>query len=162
MLLEQLANLSQIIGTIAVVVTLIYLAVQVRQGSQILRSDSKHAQLGTDQHGIYLFVEYPELSQLYCQENTPSLKEKTRLLFWIIANMRAREYEWIQYKNGVMDEESWLTYRDVIYFVLGTERARSLWDMTRGFFNDGFVAMVSEMINGTPTIDFWKQLEAIE
>jgi hypothetical protein len=39
--------------------------------------------------------------------------------------MRAREYEWLQYKNGAITKETWETYRGVIYFVLGTERSRA-------------------------------------
>ena len=66
----------------------------------------------------------------FSQRETPSFEEKTKLIFWMIGQMRAREYEWLQYKSGAMDKESWESYRGVIYFVLGTERARALWGLT--------------------------------
>jgi hypothetical protein len=34
----------------------------------------------------------------------------------------------------------------VIFFVLGTQRARALWSLTAQYFNAEFVAMVSDMI----------------
>jgi len=43
--LEQIAHIAEIIGQIAVIVTLVYLAAQVRQGAQILWSESRQAQV---------------------------------------------------------------------------------------------------------------------
>ena len=161
MTLEQLANLAEIVGTAAVVITLIYLAMQVRQGAQILWSESRQAQVAYDQGGVYKFVEFPELGRLFSQVETPTSEEKTRLLFWMIGQMRAREHEWLQYRSGALDEETWVSYRDVIYFLLGTRRARALWDLCSPYFNPDFVAMVAEMIGGVPEIDFWEKLESI-
>lgn len=162
MTLEQYAYLAEIIGVIVVVVTLIYLSVQVRQGAELLRSESRQAQVANDQNGVYKIVEHPELGRLFSQQETPSFEEKTKLQFWIIGQMRAREHEWLQHRSGAMDEETWLSYRDVIYFLLGTERARALWDMCSPFFNPDYAEMVGKMIKEVPCIDFWEKLEAVK
>lgn len=159
--LEQLAYLAEIVGTIVVVITLIYLSVQVRQGAQILWSESRQAQVAYDQGGVYKFVEYPELGRLFSQTETPTAEEKTKLIFWMIGQLRAREHEWLQYRAGALDEETWISYRDVIYFLLGTRRARELWGLCSPYFNQDFVAMVSKMIDGVPEIDFWEKLERV-
>jgi len=159
--LEQIAQIAEIIGQIAVIVTLLYLAAQVRQGAQILWSESRQAQVAYDQGGVYKFVEYPELGRLFSQDEKPSFAEKTRLLFWMIGQMRAREHEWLQYRSGALDEETWISYRDVIYFLLGTKRARELWGLCSPYFNPDFVEMVAKMIEGVPEIDFWEKLERI-
>ena len=162
MTLEQYAYLAEIIGVIVVVVTLIYLSVQIRQGAELLRSESRQAQVANDQNGVFRFVEHPELGRLFSQQETPSVEEKTMLQFWIIGQMRAREHEWLQHRSGAMDEETWLSYRDVIYFLLGTERARALWDMCSPFFNPDYAEMVEKMIKDVPCIDFWEKLEAVK
>jgi len=161
MTLEQYAYLAEIIGVIVVVVTLIYLSVQVRQGAELLRSESRQAQVANDQNGVYRIVEHPELGRLFSQKETPSFEEKVRLQFWIIGQMRAREHEWLQHRSGAMDEDTWMSYRDVIYFLLGTERARALWEMCSPFFNPDFAEMVRDMMDDVPCIDFWEKLEAI-
>jgi len=161
MTFEQTAYLAEIIGVIVVVVTLIYLSIQVRQGAELLRSESRQAQVTNDQNGVYKFVEHPELGRLFSQKETPSFAEKTKLNFWIIGQMRAREHEWLQYKSGALDEETWLSYREVIYFLLGTERARELWDLCSPFFNSDYVEMVDKMMEGVPQIDYWEKLEAV-
>jgi len=160
-MLEQIAYVAEIIGVIVVVVTLIYLSMQIRQGAELLRSESRQAQVTNDQNGVYKFVEHPELGRLFSQKETPSFAEKTKLNFWMIGQMRAREHEWLQYRSGALDEETWLSYREVIYFLLGTERTRELWDLCSPFFNSDYVGMVGNMMEGVPQIDYWEKLEAV-
>ena len=159
--LEDIAYLAQIIGVVVVAVTLIYLTIQVRQGAQQLRSESRQAQLTNDQTGVYKYLEFPELGRIFSQPETPTKEEKTKLIFWMIGQMRAREHEWLQYRNGALDKETWESYRGVIYFVLGTERGRELWALCKSYFNAGFVEMVAGMIESVPPIDFWERLEKI-
>ena len=76
--------------------------------------------------------------------------------------MRVREYEWMQFRSGTLDEVTWLSYRGVIFFVLGTERARALWSLTAQYFNADFVAMVGDMIKEAPVIDdYWDGVERV-
>ncbi len=162
MTLEQYAYIADIAGVIVVAATLIYLAVQVHQGAQLLRSESRQAQVTNDQNGVYKFVEHPDLGRIFSQTEPPGLEEKIRLQFWIIGQMRAREHEWLQYKNGALDEETWMSYREVIFFLLGTERSRALWELCTPYFNPGFVEMVKTMAANTPTSDFWEKLEGVK
>lgn len=161
MTLEQAALVAQIAGVVVVAATLIYLAMQVHQGAQQMRSEGRQAQLTYDQTGVYKFVDFPELGRIFSQTETPSFEEKTKLFFWMIGQMRAREYEWLQYRNGAITKESWETYCGVIYFVLGTERGRALWEVCSDYFNPEFVEMVSGMMKDVPPIDLWDRLQAI-
>ncbi len=161
MTLEEYSYIADIIGVIVVVATLIYLAVQVRQGTELLRSESRQAQLSNDQAGIYQFIEHPEVGKSFTRSETLSFEEKIQLQFWIIAQMRTREHEWLQYQSGALDEVTWLSYRNVIFFVLGSERSRALWDLCSPYFNVDFVEMVGKMIEEVPYVDFWEKLEAV-
>ena len=162
MTLSDFAILSQIAGTVIVAITLIVLTLEVRQGAEQLRSGSRQTQLENDQTGIYKFVEFPQLGQLFAQKEKPTLEEKTRLLFWIIGQMRAREYEWIQHRNGAMTRESFEAYRGVIFFILGTVRGRELWGLCRGYFHPGFVAEVDVMTTKAPPMDLWARLQEVK
>jgi hypothetical protein len=162
MTLEDWAYLAQIVGVVVVIITLIYLAIQVRQGAQLLRSESRQVSLSTDQGGVYKFIEFPELGKSFASSERPSFEEKTQLFFWIIAQMRAREHEWLQYQSGALDGDTWLSYRDVIYFLLGTPRARALWELCRPYFNKAFADVVGDMIKEAPYLDIWERLEGID
>lgn len=162
MTLEQAALVAQIVGVVVVAATLIYLALQVHQGARQMRSEARQAQLTYDQTGVYKFVDFPELGRIFSQTELPSFEEKTKLFFWMIGQMRAREYEWLQYRNGAITKESWETYSGVIFFVLGTERGRALWEVCQDYFNPGFVEMVAAMMKDVPPIDLWDRLQAIQ
>lgn len=162
MTLEQIALIAQIIGVVVVAVTLIYLTIQVRQGAEQMISESRQAQLANDQTGVYKFVEFPELGRIASQGETPTFKEKTKLLFWMIGQLRAREFEYLQYKSGAMTKEAWETYRGVIFFVLGTPRTRSLWLLCKTYFNTDFVAMVDDMTRNAPATPLWDALEDLK
>jgi hypothetical protein len=162
MTLEQLSQVAEIVGFIIVVVTLIYLSVQLKQGADLLRSESRQAQVNNGLIGVYKLVEHPELGSAFSGKDEPSFADKVRLQFWIIGQMRSREHEWLQYKSGALDEETWASYRGVIYFVLGTERARALWNLCHPYFNAEFTEMVDKMLEDAPYVDFWEKLEAVE
>ncbi|MEL6789081.1 MAG: hypothetical protein AAFU58_00160 [Pseudomonadota bacterium] len=162
MTLEQLALIAQIIGVIVVAATLIHLTIQVHQGAQQMRSESRQAQLANDQTGVYKFVEFPELGRIASQPETPTFEEKTQLFFWMIGQLRAREFEYLQYKSGAMTKDAWETYRGVIYFVLGTPRTRALWPLCKTYFNKEFVDMVEDMTRDTPPTLLWDELSAVK
>ncbi|MFK8054218.1 MAG: hypothetical protein AB8F65_14720 [Woeseiaceae bacterium] len=162
MTLEQIALVAQIIGVVVVVATLIYLSIQVRQGAEQIRSESRQAQLANDQTGVYKFVEFPNLGRIASQLETPTFEEKTQLLFWMIGQLRAREFEYLQYRSGAMTKDAWETYRGVIFFVLGTPRSRAFWSLCKVYFNKDFVGMVDDMIQDTPLIGLWDELSAIQ
>lgn len=162
MTLEQVALIAQIIGVVVVAVTLIYLTIQVRQGAEQMKSESRQAQLANDQTGVYKFVEFPDLGRIASQGETPTFDEKTQLFFWMIGQLRAREFEYLQYKSGAMTKDAWETYRGVIFFVLGTPRTRALWALCKVYFNNDFVDMVDDMIRDMPTIQLWDELSDIQ
>lgn len=49
----------------------------------------------------------------------------------MIAEMRSREHEYFQYKAGLLDEDVWLSYREILSVTLGDERGRRWWKIFR-------------------------------
>ena len=160
-MLEHIVQITQIAGLIVITATLIFIALQVKQGADMMRSEARQAQITLDQEFVSRVIEHPEIGRVFSQSETPTLEEKTQLMFWIIGQLRTREHEWLQYKSGVLDKETWESYRGVIYFVLGTERSREMWELTKAYFNPEFVEMVSQMMHEVPTIDYWNSLDKI-
>lgn len=84
-------------------------------------------------------------------------------MFWIVASMRAPENEWFQYRQGALDATTWASYRQVIPFTLGTQRARAIWNLCQVFFDSEFVDIVNEMIKSEPDMTgFWQAFAAVE
>jgi hypothetical protein len=148
-------------SSLAVLITLIYLARQVRQENLLLRSEARQALVSTDQDHINRFIDHPDLAKTFAGKEPVTEDELTRMNFWIISSLRAREHEWAQYNAGALDKETWFAYSQVIYFTLGTERARQFWAACKVFFDPAFVEYVEDMIKEAPPVDYWDKVKHI-
>lgn len=160
-MLEQLVQIAELIGVVVICCTLVFIAIQVKQGADTMRSEARQAQISLDLSLVSKLVDFPEIGRAFSQSETPSFEEKTQLMFWMIGQLRTREHEWLQHKTGALDRETWESYKGVIFFVLGTPRSREFWTVTKSYFNPDFVNMVDEMMQGVPPIDYWEELQKI-
>ena len=90
---SEIAVWVEIVASLAVLVTLVFLTVQIRQTNALMRSEARQAQVVNDQEHIYKFIQHPDIAASFTSQKTIGDNEKTRLMFWIVASMRARENE---------------------------------------------------------------------
>jgi hypothetical protein len=64
--------------------------------------------------------------------------------------MRLREHEWFQYRDGILDEPTWMSYQKIIRLTLSSKRHRAWWEKMKGVFDPGFVEIVDQFIRQTP------------
>ena len=158
MSLEQLAYLAQIIGTVFVVASLVYVARQLNQNTEILKSQSRQALLTNDKVAIQIAIEGRDLYELLAKPDPLSFQDQFRLSMMLIMSLRDREYEFFQYKAGAVDEAAWLSYREIARLMLDSERKRRWWNkLGKNFFDPEFVAMVEEINANAPLDDTFTQ-----
>jgi hypothetical protein len=76
---------------------------------------------------------------------------------WLTAGLRQREFDWMQYKDGVIDEETYHAYSGVIPILLGTEATRRWWaGVGSSGFSQEFIAEVSRILEDAPPNDFFR------
>jgi len=155
MTLEELAYLAEIIGVIIIVVTLLYLAIQVRQGAHLIRSESRQAAISNTREHLLAYLDNIDLFDKLAGQEKLSRDDQLRFsVLWLI-NMRLREHEWIQYKDGILDERTWLSYREIIRITLSSKRQRTWWSKSKRLFDPDFVDLVDRFIAETPESDVW-------
>jgi len=160
----MLSALGDILGSAVVLITLIYLAIQTRQASKATQANTRQAMLAADQQPLQLIVDNPDL---YLVRFKPKLtdEEKVRLGAYLVTFVRMRESYWLQYKNGVLDEATWGSYRTSIVPFLGAQKTRIWWqryarDMNA--FDPGFIALVDELLANAPAQEQPPWLAAID
>ena len=164
MTLDEYAKLAEIVGVIVVVATLIYLAIQVRQGATLLRSEARQSQVALDLDLTYRWMEWPEIQESIGNPDKPPLESKVRIYYWLVAFFRVREYLWFQYRDGTLDEYAWHSYRNVIPFILSAQRARRYWAEFSPNFDPQFVEMVDQLV-AEPSIwgdEYWINFAATD
>ena len=79
-----------------------------------------------------------------------------RLSIIFILDMENRAFEYRQYKNGVLDEQTWLDHQHIIVENHSTVRGRKWWDQVgRNFWNQEFVDMVDALLQERESVDMY-------
>lgn len=150
MTLEDLANVGELIGGIAVVASLIYLAIQIRQNTASVRS-ATHATNTDIWTSMLIQVASPQFNEAYLHGSSgnPDLKPHQFLQFYLInrALFVAFENQFYQYSHGTLDPEIYMGYeRSFKNQLLSFPGFQIYWQLTRHEFTPEFAARVDKFI----------------
>ena len=146
MSLEDLANLGEAVGGIAVLVSLIYLALQIRQNTRAIRA-SAYQQIVDSFSTISLEISKdPSLTEIFirAQDGLAGFDdvERRRLELLMISFWRRAENLFFQSQQGTVLDEDWAGVRESLAIILQSRGQREMWTAIRGRFNPGFVSFV--------------------
>jgi hypothetical protein len=138
---------AEILSSVAILITLIYLAIEIQQSAAATQAEVRQAVVEQDQDFIALYVRSPELHLLGFQEELTD-EERTRQSFLLLSHFRMRENNWFQHQNGILDDVTWETYRRSIPSILSAKHTRAWW---RNFgverhFDPNFIAEVNALL----------------
>jgi len=148
MTFQNLADLADIVGVIVVIASLIYVAREVRQNTEMMRAESRNEIVHGHVQEILALLDYPVVMKtLFETEMDDSV---VRVHSWLTAHCRSREHEWFQFQNGALDQSAWESYSSSIPIVLSGAKARGWWDVMKRAFDEGFVVHVDELLEKSP------------
>jgi len=150
MTLEQFAYIGDITASIAVVASLIYVARQVKQNTQANFANSRNTMLEADLDVLQDGWTHPALFDWRFKSEL-TIEEKVRLEQWLIKLMRTREHQWLQLRNGLLDEQTWKAYLPGVTVNLCFPRTRAWWNFVKDRYFDGeFVSQIDRILSETP------------
>jgi len=144
MSLEQYAYISQIAGVILIVVSLAYVAKQLRQNTEIMRAASRNEVIHSQQQELRMFLEHPEVWRGVTGSEMDDAA--VRLHTWLTAHFRAREHEWFQFRRGALDQTAWKSYSSPLPLVLSRQTTRDWWELMKQAFDGEFVEQVNKLV----------------
>lgn len=155
------ASIAEIISSIAILVTLLYLAIQTQQTSDAINSQSRQSLAESAIFEQSIWLENPELSTFIVDNSIEmTFEQKVQLDSLMLLSMSRREFAFRQYQAGVLNEEVWSQEGEVIALLLGTERTRSWWNtIGKSGFDEGFANAADLIIEGKPYHQYWIDLE---
>ena len=125
MTITDLGTIANLLAAIGVLVTLIYLSRQVRQGNLLAKSQARQRMVEQTHEKLYQWKNDPALRSCFVKKTTLSQDEQETVHYFLLAAMRQREWEWFQYKDGVIGKDVYEAYHEVISLHLGIPRTRS-------------------------------------
>lgn len=127
---QKAAAMAEIISSVAIVVTLVYLSVQTQQNTKALLAVSRQAALQAELDIASDLVEYPEANARAKEERSPVDEARSQAI--VLKVLRVREFEWLQYKSGILDEASWRSYMAPMRSLFANRRARDVLKLYTG------------------------------
>lgn len=152
--LSEIALFSQIVGSIAIVVSLVYLAAQVRQNTRATQS-------ATYQSVVSKSLEI--LTPMYSEDGNVELwlrataaeadlspVEQMRFHFLMLAVFRHFDNLHYQHKHGAIESEQWQGYAHLLDGYLALPGVAAWWASNSAGFSASFKRQVSASSSRTP------------
>jgi hypothetical protein len=156
---EAIGAISDMVGVVVLVITLIYVAMQIRQNNELLRSQSRQALVTNDVSSLSANLGLTDIFAKYVSGAGLSDEEQLKISFMFALDLRNREFEYFQYKNGLLDKETWLAYRNVILINHSSELGKRWWDRVgRGIVDPMFAKQIDELLVGSEPDDTYKRM----
>lgn len=148
-----------LIANVAVVGGIIFLAIEIRQNTELLRSESRQALVTNDVASLAANFQNADVFAKLVSDSEMSAEDQLRLSFMFALDLRNREFEYFQYMNGLLDEQTWLAYRHVILINHSTGLGRTWWDeIGRDIVDPDFAKLIDELLVDAEPDDTYKRM----
>lgn len=150
MSISELGSLGEIVGSIAVLVTLIILVFQVREArvelsGQITREIKRH-----NNETFHQLIRRPDLVDIHirAQRQYDGLSEAEKLAWvtWLFTWITQTEEGWMARRQGVPGLEWVDRYVQGVALVLRSDGGQIVWPKLRGFFEEAFAEALERAV----------------
>jgi len=168
---DAIGATGEILGALAVVATIVYLAVQIRQNT----SQQKREELVSIQHGqndIVAQLIDPRISGALVRTGSdcnPSIEDRATCMSWVLQYINHFQIVHTLYQNGSIDEEQYQLWLGFAVAVVAPVGIRRWWEEENGRLS--FQREVRDIIderlqdNANPPVpltDMWSHLDSEE
>jgi hypothetical protein len=129
---DAIGAVGELIGAIAVVITLVYLAIQIRQNTKTVRASTYQSVAEALADGSYKLVGHFDTD--------------TDKVLLFVGTLRRYENLHFQLRQGNIAEEDAETFYNSLAIVLRDERWEGYWPTCREMFSRSFVEHIEEKV----------------
>ena len=110
---EAVGAVAEIVGTLTVIVTIFYLAIQVRHAAAVAKAAAQQSAAQMSIETVVATLDSQILSRASMkatigEELNP--EERSNYLRWVLVRMRVAENAYYQYRQGLLDADAWLAH----------------------------------------------------
>lgn len=152
---DAIGAIGENIGAFAVVISIIYLAVQIRQNTKTLAANTAQAVTDSAVDALMRVAESHDLSSVaaktFAGDKSLTGVEQMQLQLVLRSLFCNFENYFYQHRRGYFEDEIWAGDKLVIFDQLSTEAFREWWDTNSRLFGKSFVEFVNnEVLAGSP------------
>ena len=161
---DAIGAIGEILGALAVVVSVFYLAVQIRQNTKSMKAGAErelslaaisNLDLASTQMPILVVKASKDISQL-------TEDEIAQFGWWTNGTMRFWETAFYQFKEGYISESSWEAIQNQIRMFLQSDGIQKYWTVRKATYRADFREMIDGMdLGDSPAIASDKLVESL-
>ncbi|MEX0289750.1 MAG: hypothetical protein AB3N63_03535 [Puniceicoccaceae bacterium] len=144
-----LSTSAEIIGSLAVVISVIYLAIQIRLGAKTLRTTMRDNAFQSLQEWNYAVAGDPDLPSIISRgsKDLDSLnpKERARFIHIMFSFFKVWERLYLHYLEGSVDETVWTRNKLFLASYLHQPGSRYYWDNRKAAYDPRFQEEADKM-----------------
>ncbi len=164
---EAIAAVAETLGAIGVILTLIYLATQLRQNTRALKLNAEQYAVSENiENSIGIATsELPSLITRACMDLAQlNDDEIARFGFWANGTLRAWQHQHLLYSEDNLSAESWESSEKLMKSFLATDGFQQYWQLRRSTFTTTFQSFVdaldtSDVVSTTDAVQALSQRE---
>jgi hypothetical protein len=152
--LDALGNIGDFVGGIAVIITLIYLAVQIRDNTRSTKLASMQSTMLAAQNVGILPAQDRDLARVVRVGLTTPEEldddEFQQFRYFLINMLRVHEDMFVQHRAGVVDDETWMARASSLRTIFSMPGGRRVWDSSNAYRADFQAWMESQLDREDP------------
>ena len=146
---EAISAVSQLVGSIAVVVSVLYLAVQLRSSTRVARVAAMDAAAAALRDVTKPLMENAELARLWRTglENLEALSPEDQARFFHAAHQFLKALETIHYHYvyGLLDPQLWAGWRELLHHYVASPGISFYISRRSAVFSERFRKFIAEL-----------------
>ena len=150
MTIGEWSAVGEIVGAIAVVISLIYVGVQVKQNTTATRVVTTQAHVESWNHVVSVLCQSLETASTWHQglQDLSRLEGGQRVQFFAQLSMVNRYYEasYLEWSSGVLDERLWSGLREMLVDSMSYPGAREWWNHRRHHYCAEYQKLVDDLL----------------
>ena len=132
----------QIIGSLAVVISVVYLAKQVKDGTKNLKTSMRNSVFNSLMDWNHSIMADPELAWIFqfgCKDfETMNIEQKARFVHVMYSFFKLFENIYLHYIDNSIPEDVWQNNRKIFDAYIVTQGAQTYWKQRKPIFHPDF------------------------
>ncbi len=161
----ELGAIGELVGGVAVLATLVYLAVQVREGRRDLRLQSEFNLTDRLAQSAFQYALSPDLARslerMYTAPDSLDEDERRAAMWTGIAFFHGVDAMYQRYAEGVISREAWAPQERLVTGILQSPVTRQWWATKQNLaFSDRFRSFIDDKLASGLDSEHWEIVAA--
>jgi hypothetical protein len=146
---DAINAISQFVSSLAVVLSVLYLAKEVHRSTRVAKVAAQDSAAAAIRDVTNTFMENAEMSRIWGAglEDITTLNTEDQARFFHATHQFLKAFETIHFHhfNGLMDKELWLGWQELLRHYIAAPGIAAYWNRRRPLFSARFCAYVDKL-----------------